>query len=141
MMDARKCEVRSYLSQAYRLNQRIDNKLRQLEQLKNLAVHVTSTINDIKVQTSHSPSKMEDTVIKIYDQEVEINAEIDALVDLKNEIRHVIDAVENPEQRFLLEERYLAFKSFVQIAADMDYGIDNIFKLHQKALDAVVIPE
>jgi hypothetical protein len=83
---------------------------------------------------------MEDTVIKIIEQEEELNAEIDELVDLKSEIRHIVDAVENPELRFILEERYLCFCSWEKIAADMDYGIDNVFKLHRKALETIRLP-
>lgn len=133
--------ARAYLSQAYRLNQRIDGKLLQLSQLKDMAVHVTTTINDMKVQSSPNLQKMESTVLKIIEQEKNLNDEIDRLVDLKSEIKKVIEAVESPEQRFLLEERYLCYRSWEKIAAEMDYGIDNVFKLHQKALQNITIPE
>lgn len=140
MMDD-KMTAKQYLSQAYRLNQRIDGKLQQLAQLKDMAVHVTTTLNDMKVQSSPNLQKMESTILKIVQQEQELNDEIDRLVELKDEIRHVVDAVESQEQKFLLEERYLCFRSWEQIAAEMGYGIDNVFKLHRKALSAVVIPK
>ena len=140
MNDDRK-RARTYLSQAYRLNQRIDSKLLQLSQLKDMAVHVTTTMNDMKVQSSPDMQKMETTVLKIIEQEKTLNDEIDQLVDLKSEIKKVIEDVESPEQRFLLEERYLCFRSWEKIAAEMDYGIDNVFKLHQKALATVEVPD
>ena len=71
----------------------------------------------------------------------EINRDIDALVELKREIIGVIKAVDNPEYQTLLEKRYLCFLHWEQIAVDMNYGIDNIFKLHKKALACVVVPE
>lgn len=93
----------------------------------------------------HNPAKstspMADAIGKIIDLQNEINADIDRLVDLKREIVAVIKAVEQPEYQTLLEKRYLCFLTWEQIAVDMNYGIDNVFKLHKKALACVVVPE
>jgi DNA-directed RNA polymerase specialized sigma subunit len=75
------------------------------------------------------------------DLENEINTDIDELVDLKREIVTAIKQVENNEYQTLLEQRYLCFKQWEQIAVDMGYGIDNIFKLHKKALEKVRAPK
>lgn len=84
---------------------------------------------------------MEDVIIKIVDMESEINADIDKLVDLKKEIAGVIHGVSNLEYQTLLELRYLCFKTWEQIAVQMGYGIDNIYKMHHKALREVAVPE
>lgn len=55
-------------------------------------------------------------IIKIVDMESEINADIDSLVELKKEIAGVIHSVENIEYRTLLEQRYLCFKRWEEIA-------------------------
>ncbi len=83
---------------------------------------------------------MSEVITKIIDLEAEINADIDRLVDLKQEIVAVIKAVNNYEYQMLLELRYLCFKTWEQIAVEMNYGIDNIYKLHTKALNFVAIP-
>ena len=83
---------------------------------------------------------MADTVAKIVDLEAEINRDIDRLVDLKREIVGVIKSISNPEYQTLLEKRYLCFLTWEQIAVDMNYGIDNIYKLHSKALKCVAVP-
>lgn len=130
-------KAREYLDQAYRLDERINSRLLQLAQLKDMATTITSHIKDICVQESHNNHKLEDTIVKIVEQEKEIDNEIDALVELKADVRHVIDKVPNVEQRLLLEERYLCFKSWEEIAADMSYGLRWIYKLHDKALKSV----
>ena len=84
---------------------------------------------------------MADVVGKIVDLQAEINRDIDRLVDLKREIVRVICSVDNPEYQTLLEKRYLCFMSWEQIAVEMNYGIDNIFRLHRKALAEVKVPE
>ena len=130
-------KAKEYLDQAYRLDERINSRLLQLAQLKDMATTITSHIKDICVQESHNNHKLEDTIVKIVEQEKEIDNEIDALVELKADVRHVIDKVPNVEQRLLLEERYLCFKSWEEIAADMSYGLRWIYKLHDKALKSV----
>ena len=133
--------AKEYLSQAYRLDQRIDSKIEQVASLNDLATKCTTTISGMPHNPSRSTSPMADTIDKIINLQVEINRDIDALVDLKREIMTVVKAVDNPEYQTLLEKRYLCFLHWEQIAVDMNYGIDNIFKLHKKALACVVVPE
>lgn len=133
--------AKEYLNQAYRLDQRIDSKIEQVASLNDLATKCTTTISGMPHNPSRSTSPMADTIDKIIDLQAEINRDIDALVDLKREIVTVIKAVDNPEYQTLLEKRYLCFLHWEQIAVDMNYGIDNIFKLHKKALACVVVPE
>ena len=133
--------AKEYLSQAYRLDQRIDSKIEQVASLNDLATKCTSTITGMPRNPSSSNSAMADTICKIIDLQSEINRDIDALVDLKREIVGVIKAVENPEYQTLLEKRYLCFLHWEQIAVDMNYSIDSIFKFHKKALACVAVPE
>ena len=85
--------------------------------------------------------KMQDIIGKIVDLENEINADIDKLVDLKREMVTVIKAVTDPELQTLLELRYLCFKTWEQIAVDMQYSTRNIYKLHDTAIGAIKIPQ
>ena len=133
--------AKEYLNQAYRRDQRIDSKIEQVASLNDLATKCTATISGMPHNPSRSTSPMADTIDKFIDLQAEINRDIDALVDLKREIVTVIKAVDNPEYQTLLEKRYLCFLHWEQIAVDMNYGIDNIFKLHKKALACVVVPE
>ena len=127
-------KAKEYLSQAYRLDQRIDAKIEQVMSLRNLAAKATSTLSDVAPSGTRNVHRMEDIIIKIIDFENEINADIDRLVDLKREIMRVIKALPNPEYQTLLELRYLCFKPWEQIAVEMGYGIDNVYKLHRMAL-------
>ena len=133
--------VKEYLGQAYRLDQRINSKLEQLESLNGLATKCTSTLTGMPKNPSHSTSMMADAVAKIVDLQAEINRDIDLLVDLKCEMVRVIKNVEHAEYQTLLELRYLCFKTWEQIAVDMNYSIDNVYRIHRKALCAVSIPK
>lgn len=127
-------EIKKYLSQAYRIDQRINSKLEQIVSLHELAMKATSTINDMPVNCTKNTDKMAGIISKIVDLESEINAEIDRLVEVKKNIIFIIKQVQNSELQTLLELRYLCFKTWEQIAVDMGYSVQNAYKLHEKAL-------
>ncbi|WP_443960751.1 DUF1492 domain-containing protein [Ruminococcus sp.] len=133
--------AKEYLSQAYRLDKRIDSKIEQFKSLNLLATKCTSTLSDMPKSQSISNSRLEDTVVKIVDLQEEINMDIDSLVDLKRDIVKTIKSVQNPEYQIILELRYLCFKTWEEIAVQMNCSIDNVFKIRKNALKSVVIPE
>ena len=121
--------VKEYLSQAYRIDQRINSKLEQVASLRALATKATSTLSDTP------PSGSRNVIVKIIDLENEINEDIDTLVDLKREIVGVIKRIDNPEYQTLLELRYLCFYSWEKVAVEMEYDLRYLHKLHRKALE------
>ena len=127
--------AKEYLSQAYRLDQRIDAKIEQVMALRNLAAKATSTLSDAMPSGTRNIHRMEDIIMRIIDLEDEINADIDSLVALKREIVKVIKAVPNLEYQTLLELRYLCFKSWEQIAVMLGYDLRYTHKLHNRALE------
>ena len=120
-------KIKEYLGQAYRIDHRINSKLEQISSLHDLATKATSTISDMPGSATRNIHRMEDI----------INKDIDALVDLKMNITHLIKLVDNHEYQIILEQRYLCFKTWEQISVDMGYSIQHTFRLHDKALKEV----
>jgi len=133
--------VKEYFRQAYFLDQRINSKLEQLESLNAIATRVTSVFSEMPRNPNNSTSTVANAVEKIIDLQSEINTDIDRLVDHKREIVTLIKEIEMPEYQTILEKRYLSFLSWEQIAADMNFSIDNVFKAHKKALSLVAFPK
>ena len=129
-----------YLSQAYRLDQRINSKLEQVLSLRDLTTKATATMSDMPGGGSRNVYKMQDIIAKIIDLENEINADIDQLVDLKREMVTAIKSVTDPECQTLLELRFLCFKTWEQIAVEMGYSIQHIYRLRDKALKLISPP-
>ena len=129
--------AKEYLSQAHRLDQRIDAKIAQVASLNDLATKCSATLTGMPRSPNHGTSTMADAVCKIIDLQDEINRDIDRLVDLKREIVSVIKAVEDTEYQILLEKRYLCFHTWEQIAVDMHYSGKWVQKMHDRALDVV----
>ena len=131
--------TKEYLAQAYRIDQRINSKLEQIVSLRELATKATSTLSDTPPSGSRNVHSMEGIIVKMIELENEINADIDILVDLKKEIMSIIKKINNPEQQTLLELRYLCFKTWEQIAVDMGYSIQNAYKVHDRALENIIV--
>lgn len=132
--------AKEYLSQAYRLDQRINSKIEQVASLNELATKCTSTLTGMPRNPNRANSTMADAVGKIIDLQNEINRDIDRLVDLKREIVTVIKAIQNPEYQTLLEKRYLCFLTWEKIAVDMGYDLRWLYRIHKRALDEIHVP-
>ena len=127
--------VKDYLSQAYRIDQRINSKLEQVGCLRALATKATCTISDTPPSGTRDSHSMEAIIVKIVDLEHEINSDIDTLVDLKREIVGIIKRIGNPEHQTLLELRYLCFHPWEKVAVEMNFDLRYIHKLHRRALE------
>ena len=128
--------TKDYLSQAYRIDQRINSKLAQVMSLRDLLGKATGTLSGAPKAATPNPHSMEDTIAKMVDLENEINEDIDELIDLKAEIMRRIKRVENTEYQTILELRYLCFKRWEVIAVELGYDLRYLYKLHDQALEA-----
>ena len=140
-MNKHQTAAKKYLSQAFGLNQRIESKLGQIEELHDLATKATVTYSDMPKNPNRGHSRMEDCICKIIDLGSEINQDMIQLVELKKDIIGRIKAVESTELQTVLELRYLSYMRWEEIAIELGYGIDNVFRLHRNALDEIKIPE
>ena len=126
--------AKEYLSQAYRIDQRINSKLEQVMSLRDLLGKANVTLTGMPKSPTPNPHSMEDIIVKMVDLESEINDDIDTLVDLKAEIMRCIKRVDNPEYQTLLEMRYLCFKRWEEIATELSYSMQYAFRMHERAL-------
>ena len=133
--------TKEYLSQAYRLDRRINSKLEQVASLNELATKCTSTLTGMPRNTNRATSTIADAVAKIIDLQAEINRDIDRLVDIKRDMVRAIKGVNNTEYQTLLELRYLCFKTWEQIAVDMGYNVRHVYRLHDEAVESLTIPQ
>ena len=97
--------AKEYLSQAYRIDQRINAKLMRISELRALAQKCTVAYGGERVAHTRNVASLEDSVMKIMEAEKELDAQIDLLVDTKKEIESVIERVPDADCRLLLEMR------------------------------------
>ena len=129
--------AKEYLGQAYRMEQRVQSKMDQIAALRSMATCVTTCIGREPVSHTRNNTAMQDTVGRIMEAEQELNEEIDALVDLKREIKQTIDQVPDVTLRLVLEKRDLCFQKWEQIALDMYYSLRSVQEKHREAVRIV----
>ena len=129
--------AKEYLSQAFIVDVDINTKLDQLDRLNALATKATTTFSEVPFTGTPDPHRREDIIVKIIDLEDRIKEEMRRLVDLKSDIMTAIAKIEEPEQRIVLEKRYLEFKKWEDIAVEMNRSLRSIYRLHGEALKNV----
>ena len=129
--------TKEYLSEAYKLDQRIDCKLEQLSTLKAISTKISMSYGSDCGRQVRKRSTMENAIVKLIDLENEIDSDIDELIDLKKAVVSTFKAIEDHEQRLLLELRYLSYKTWEDIAQLMGYSYRQIHRIHRQALKSI----
>lgn len=134
--------AKEYLSQAYRLDQRINSNIEEISRLREMATSISSPSWGEKVQSTRSTdAPFVRCLEKIMDLESVINEEINALVELKKEIRTVIEAVQNTDERLVLRYRYIHNCTWEQIGNELNADARTVRRWHGEALQNVKVPE
>lgn len=127
----------NYLKQIKSMDAKINADIEELASLEALATRTTSVLGGDRVQTSGSQQKMADCVTKIVAMKKQINKEIDSFIDFRNKAREIISECDS-ECITLISKRYFQFKTWEEIAVDMNFTYQWVSGgLHQKALAQV----
>ena len=134
--------IKEYLKQAYRLDQRINSDIAEVERLRMMACSIQTP----GFEEHHNPNHATEapftrSLEKIWELEKKIDAEIDKLVDLKAQIRAVIETVPDPNERMVLRYRYIHNMTWEQIGDELHAGETSIRRWHGAALAHVVLPK
>lgn len=132
--------AKQYLMQSYKISQRLEAKCARLAELRALAERTTPILTGMP-GGSGGASKLEDAVIRIADMEAEIAEEYNQATQLLQEITGVIRAVQDEDERTLLELRYLAYRNWAEIADAMFTSERTVYRIHGQALLHVRVPE
>lgn len=129
-------DAKQFLRQVRYLDDLIDTKLEQIQELRSLAEKVTSTLSldGTSLQSSGLQDKIGDLVARIVDLQTEIETATRKMIDLKTEAMRIIDRMPTQECRLLLQLRYLNGLTWERIAVDMNYSYRNVHYLHSRAL-------
>ena len=130
-------DAKSYLMQVELYDTHINNKLEDLQRLKELTRQITSTLKQDVVSHSGNQDKMAEAVAKIVDLENELTVAVDAYIDKKREVGKVLDRIDDADQVSVLHKLYFEYKSWLQIAAEMHMTERNAQYIHGRALQSV----
>lgn len=127
--------AKEYLKSIRTLDMAIKVKEEELYRLKLNIASLSPQTTGERVMNS-STSDMMSTVDKIVDMQAVINAEIDRLVNLKEEARSKINQLKDTRYVSLLIDYYINCKTWEQVADDMGYDLRWVYRLHGRALQS-----
>ena len=127
--------AKEYLRQIRIADKKINNLIHEVDMLRDSISH-PKPINYDKdpVQGGSRNDSMAASIAKYVDMEQEINRQTDGLIDLRHKIIGEINQLNDPAHIELLFKRYVEYKTWEQIAVEMDYTIRWIYSLHGSAL-------
>lgn len=133
--------AKEYLKQAYRLDQKINSDIAEAQMLRQMA----SSVGSSGFEEHHNPNRPTEAPFvrcleKVWKLEQKINVEIDRLVDLKEQIRTVIDKVENADEQMVLRYRYIHNWTWERIGNELYADERTIRRWHESALQHVEVP-
>ena len=134
--------VKEYLRQAYRLDHRIDSDISEMERLREMACSIGAPGFEEHYDPNHpTEAPFIRALEKVWKLEEKINAEIDRLVDLKAQMREVIEAVSDPDERMVLRYRYIHNMTWEKIGDVLHADRTTIYRWHNTAIRHVVLPD
>lgn len=127
--------TKEYLGQIARLDMKINNKLGEIEQAKELACSVSAiNYSNERVQTTPNFDKIGTALCKIEKMEEHLNNLIDIYVDKKTEIIEQIENIDNEIHRTILYRRFVNRELFTEMELDLNYSYRNLLRHYKKAL-------
>ena len=128
-----------YMKQYRRCRLQIKRYQDEIQELEDLAGHITSNWSSDKVQSSHPPDKLGAIVARISDLKDEQLGKIAEASEVISDILQVIDRVSDPTYQTVLSKRYVACLTWEAIGAHMDYDPRWVWELNLRALKEVEV--
>lgn len=129
--------AKAYLQRVRLCDMHINNKIAELEKLKDMVTNITPVLRDDVVTSSGAKDKLGNTVSKIVDLQNEINRDVDEFIVQRNAVCITIAELQNPSFIAVLHKRYILQMTWDEIASDMNMSYRNVTRLHGRALQAV----
>jgi len=128
--------TKDWLNRAYSIDKEIKSLKSELEKANLEATSLATQRIEEKVQTS-KVNNADYAILKCIEYSEQITKKLGELYATKIEISETISRVDDGKSRVLLRMRYLEYKSWGEIANEMDYSERNVHYIHEKALEEV----
>ena len=129
-------QVKQWLNRAYGIDSEINELLREQKKSFAHAVNATSSMGNEKTQVSKGNTS-EKKFVEYAAYSERIDRRIDELYVVKQEILSAINKLDDSRLRTLLIARYINFRTWDDIAYNMNYSRMHVYRLHGLALQKI----
>ncbi len=131
-------EVKDFLQQGKYAAERIQAKVRRIEQLEEIATSITAQPKDGPGGGGGPSKKIEDCAIGIADMQSELTAEIKNLQDVNKQIKTGISVSGlDATEKAILELRYVNHETWDEIAKILSITPRWVYRRHKQALSTI----
>lgn len=132
---------KQYLRQYRATLGRIEAKLEEIERLDSALYPGAQIISDMPRggKGKGGAAKIDCAIDIVRRMRGRLCTQLRELEQQREEIEEAIRSVSDPQLRELLELRYINLRGWEEIADRMGYGVDNIYKMHGRALQRLQI--
>lgn len=127
--------AKEYLSRIRRQNFILKQTEHELTEIRSdiLTIRASSLAEHV---SGSKNSDVADKYIRLEQYMDKVNHEWDILINMRMEAKAMIKALPDPQQQAVLYARYINCKRWEDIASDMGYSWQGVFKLHGSALQS-----
>lgn len=124
-------EARSYLNQAYVLQRKMENTREELTKVEGLLLQGVSFEEKLG---SGDNNKNEKVIFRLLELKDKLMFQLDEFISSITEIAETINQLEDGNEITVLHKRYIQFKTFAQIAEEMNYSTRQTYRIHDNAV-------
>lgn len=124
-------EARSYLNQAYILQRKMENTREELTKVEGLLLQGVSFEEKLG---SGDNNKNERVIFRLLELKDKLMFQLDEFISSITEIAETINQLEDGNEITVLHKRYIQFKTFAQIADEMNYSTRQTYRIHDNAV-------
>lgn len=136
-MTNKQFEVKEYLSSLRFAEIMIKIKLEKIEETRELALRVNQALNPVKVQGGQRKNIVEEVALKVVGLTQQLEKQVDEYRELQKNVMMLIESVDDPTQREILDLRYVHFKKWEEIEDLMHFARRHIMRIHIDGLKSV----
>lgn len=126
-----------FLEKAYRIEERMNSILEQMQQLRAIAAKTTQTLSDMPFSGTREIHPLEKCIAAIDELEREQRDKLAELANTKLTISNAINSISDIDCQLYLEYRYMSHKSTAEIMNLLFKSKRSVERLHKRALKEI----
>ena len=125
--------VQHYLRSAWYYQKKADFLNEKIMALRSKAQKITTSFQDVPTFGGFEDHRQQ-VIAEMVDLEREYGKSMMMCRNKAKEIEFVIGLLENHQEKIVLEMRYLHYDNWLDIAINLNYSVQMIYKIHGRAL-------